>query len=84
MEWRLPLADLDYGLEEEDAVLAVLRSKWLTMGEVTETFEHEFAAYHSVKHAIAVLNATQALHLACLALGVGPGDEVIVNGSACR
>ena len=78
MEWRVPLADLDYGLEEENAVLAVLRSKWLTMGEVTDTFEHEFAAYHGAKHAIAVSNATQALHLACLALGIGPGDEVIV------
>ena len=48
------------------------------MGAVTQAFEQEFAAYHSAKHAIAVSNATQALHLACLALGIGPGDEVIV------
>ena len=78
MEWRVPLADLDYGPDEEEAVLAVLRSKWLTMGGVTQAFEAEFAAAHGAGHAIAVSNATQALHLACLALGIGPGDEVIV------
>lgn len=78
MEWIVPLADLDYGPEEDQAVLDVLHSKWLTMGAVTQAFEQEFAAYHGAKHAIAVSNATQALHLACLALGIGPGDEVIV------
>jgi dTDP-4-amino-4,6-dideoxygalactose transaminase len=77
MDWRVPLADLDYGQEEETAVLDVLRSKWLTMGAVTQAFEAEFARVHGVKHAIAVSNATEALHLACLALGLGPGDEVI-------
>jgi dTDP-4-amino-4,6-dideoxygalactose transaminase len=77
MEWRVPLADLDYGKEEEDAVLGVLRSKWLTMGEVTQQFEAEFARFIGVKYAFAVANATEALHLACLALGIGPGDEVI-------
>lgn len=78
MNWIVPLADLDYGPEEDQAVLDVLHSKWLTMGAVTQAFEQEFAAYHGAKHAIAVSNATQALHLACLALGIGPGDEVIV------
>ena len=78
MQWTVPLADLDFGPEEDQAVLDVLHSKWLTMGAVTQAFEAEFAAYHGAKHAIAVSNATQALHLACLALGVGPGDEVIV------
>ena len=43
MDWRVPLADLDYGVEEENAVLGVLRSKWLTMGAVTQQFEQEFA-----------------------------------------
>jgi dTDP-4-amino-4,6-dideoxygalactose transaminase len=56
----------------------VLHSKWLTMGGVTQSFEAEYAAAHGAAHAIAVSNATQALHLACLALGIGPGDEVIV------
>jgi dTDP-4-amino-4,6-dideoxygalactose transaminase len=64
--------------EEDEAVLAVLHSKWLTMGGVTQAFEAEFAAHHHSPHAIAVSNATQALHLALLALDIGPGDEVIV------
>jgi len=78
MNWRVPLSDLDYGPEEEQAVLDVLHSKWLTMGGVTQEFETAFAQMSGAKHAIAVSNATQALHLACLACGVGPADEVIV------
>jgi len=77
MDWRVPLADLDYGQEEEEAVLRVLRSKWLTMGAVTQEFEAQFSRMAGVKHAIAVSNATEALHLACLALEVGSGDNVI-------
>jgi dTDP-4-amino-4,6-dideoxygalactose transaminase len=77
MEWRVSLADLDYGVEEETAVLGVLRSKWLTMGAVTQQFEAEFAEALDAKFTFAVSNATEALHLACLALGIGPGDEVI-------
>lgn len=78
MEWKVPLADLDFGTEEEEAVLGVLRSKWLTMGAVTQTFEEEFRRSIQTRHAFAVSNATVALHLACTALGIGPGDEVIV------
>lgn len=78
MSWRVPLSDLDYGEEERQAVLQVLESRWLTMGAVTQRFESEFAALVGCKHALAVSNATVALHLACLALGIGPGDEVIV------
>ena len=77
MEWRVPLADLDYGEDEETAVLNVLRSKWLTMGAVTQEFEERFARSVGSKHVFAVSNATEALHLACLALGIGLGDEVI-------
>lgn len=77
MDWRVPLADLDYGEQEEEAVLKVLRSKWLTMGAVTQEFEAQFAASVGTRYALAVSNATEALHLACLALGIGPGDEVI-------
>jgi len=77
MDWRVPLADLDYGPEEEAAVLRVLRSKWLTMGAITQEFEAQFSRMVGAKYAIAVSNATEALHLACLALGVGPGDDVI-------
>jgi dTDP-4-amino-4,6-dideoxygalactose transaminase len=78
MEWRVPLADIDYGPEEEQAVQAVLRSRWLSMGEVTSAFEGEFAQFVGAKHAIAVTNATAALHLACVAVGLKPGDEVIL------
>jgi dTDP-4-amino-4,6-dideoxygalactose transaminase len=78
MEWQVPLADLDYNEEEEKAVLDVLRRRWLTMGAVTQEFETEFAGKTGAKHALAVSNATVALHLACLSLGIGPGDEVIV------
>ncbi len=78
MEWRVPLADVKLGEEEERAVLEVLTSGWLTMGAVTQAFEQEFAAFTNAKHAISVNNATAALHLACMALGLGPGDEVIL------
>jgi dTDP-4-amino-4,6-dideoxygalactose transaminase len=75
---KVPLADLDFDKLEEQAVLEVLRSRWLTMGAVTQNFEHEFCSFTGTKYAFAVSNATVALHLACLALGIGPGDEVIV------
>ncbi|HOT99691.1 MAG TPA: aminotransferase class I/II-fold pyridoxal phosphate-dependent enzyme, partial [Anaerolineaceae bacterium] len=78
MEWRVPLADVKLGIEEENAVLEVLRSGWLTMGAVTQAFEQELAAFVGAKHAFAVNNATAALHLAYLAVGLGEGDEVIV------
>ena len=78
MNWRVPLADIDYGPEEEAAVIAVLRNRWLSMGEITQQFEAEFAALTGSKYAIAVANATAALHLACLATGLGPGNEVIL------
>jgi dTDP-4-amino-4,6-dideoxygalactose transaminase len=67
-------------LEDEHvaAVEAALRSGWLTMGPRTEAFEEEFAAHLGVRHAVAVSSCTAALHLAYLAAGAGPGDEVIV------
>jgi dTDP-4-amino-4,6-dideoxygalactose transaminase len=78
MSWRIPLSDIDLGPEEISAVQEVLQSRWLTMGAVTQEFEHEFAACVGAQHALAVANGTAALHLACLAVGLGPGDEVIV------
>jgi dTDP-4-amino-4,6-dideoxygalactose transaminase len=78
MNWRVPLSDIDFDEAESLAVEKVLKSRWLTMGKVTQEFEASFAAHVQAKHAIAVTNATAALHLACLALGLGPGDEVIV------
>jgi dTDP-4-amino-4,6-dideoxygalactose transaminase len=78
MDWQIPLSDIDFGPEEMTAVGDVLRSKWLTMGAVTQEFEQAFATYVGAKHAIAVTNATAALHLACVVAGLGPGDEAIV------
>jgi len=78
MDWRVPLADVNFGLEEEQAVQQVIHSGWLSMGEVTRGFEQEFATFIGAKQTLAVTNATAALHLACLAVGIGPGDEVIV------
>ncbi|NCO38782.1 MAG: aminotransferase class I/II-fold pyridoxal phosphate-dependent enzyme, partial [Armatimonadetes bacterium] len=74
----VPLFDLPYGPEEEEAVRRVLESKWLTLGPVTEEFEAAFAAYVGSKHAVAVCNGTAALHLALAVVGTGPEDEVIV------
>jgi UDP-4-amino-4,6-dideoxy-N-acetyl-beta-L-altrosamine transaminase len=58
------------------AVVAVLRSDWLTQGPAVPAFENSVAGYCGAKHAVAVNSGTSALHLACLALGVGPGDRV--------
>src|ERR1700750_1822680 len=75
---EVPLFDLRLDPEDIEAVMEVLRSGWLTMGPRTAEFEETFAAHLGVKHAIAVSSCTAALHLAYLAAGVGPGDEVIV------
>lgn len=77
MEWKIPLSDIDLGEEEIAEVTKVLKSKWLSMGPVTEQFEREFAKYLGVRHAFAVSNGTAALHIALKVLGIGPGDEVI-------
>jgi UDP-4-amino-4,6-dideoxy-N-acetyl-beta-L-altrosamine transaminase len=58
------------------AVVDVLRSDFLTQGPVLPNFEAAVAEYCQAKHAVATTNATSALHLACLALGLGPGDRL--------
>jgi dTDP-4-amino-4,6-dideoxygalactose transaminase len=78
MDWQIPLADIDFDSREEAAVMEVIKSRWLTMGAVTQAFEEDFATYVGARHAIAVANGTAALHLACMGLGLGLGDEVIV------
>jgi dTDP-4-amino-4,6-dideoxygalactose transaminase len=75
---ELPLFDLRLQQQDLDAVAETLRSGWLTLGPRTAAFEEAFAAHLGARHAIAVSSCTAALHLAYLAAGVGPGDEVIV------
>ena len=77
--WKVPLFDLNYNDEEEKAVQAVLRTKWLTMGPKTNEFENAFSSYLSEDVvSCAVSSCTAALHISLLALEVGAGDEVIV------
>jgi dTDP-4-amino-4,6-dideoxygalactose transaminase len=74
----IPLFDLRLEPQDIEAVAEVLRSGWLTAGPRTQAFEEAFAEHLGVRHALAVSSCTAALHLAYLAAGVGPGDEVIV------
>jgi dTDP-4-amino-4,6-dideoxygalactose transaminase len=76
--WQVPLADLALTERDIEAVVATYRSGWLTMGPRVEALEAAFAAYSGARHAIAVSSGTAALHLSCLAAGLGPGDEVVV------
>ncbi len=76
--WKVQLFKLNYDEQEKQAVNEVLDSAWITMGQKTLDFEASFTSYlgNGVK-GLAVSNGTAALHMAVLALGIGPGDEVI-------
>jgi dTDP-4-amino-4,6-dideoxygalactose transaminase len=78
MSWQVPLTDIAMPDEDVEAVLDTLRSGWLTMGPRTQEFERAFAEYVGAQHAVAVSSGTAALHLACSAIELGPGDEAIV------
>jgi dTDP-4-amino-4,6-dideoxygalactose transaminase len=74
----LPYCLPEIDSEEIDEVVDSLRSGWITTGPKVKKFEDQFAQYCGVEHAIAVNSCTAALHIALTAMGVGPGDEVIV------
>lgn len=74
----LPFGKPDFSEEEIEAVARILRSGWVGMGPETLAFEKELAAYAGAEHAVAVNSCTSALFLSLRALGIGPGDEVIV------
>lgn len=76
--WRVPLADLRIDEELLAAVRDTVGSGWWSAGPRVSEFEKEFSAYCGAGHALAVSSGTAALHLAVLALGCGPGDEVIL------
>src|ERR1700704_6082580 len=76
-EPRLTIARPTLGDAEAEAVRRVLRSGWVSQGPEVAAFEREFAAAVGAPHACAVASCTTALHLALLACGVGPGDEVV-------
>jgi len=75
----LPLSRPSIGPQEIEEVTACLRSGWLTSGPRVTRFEEAFAETVGVAHAVAMSSATAGLHLALLAAGVGPGDEVVTT-----
>ena len=70
----IPYGRQDIEQADIDAVVAVLRSDFLTQGPMVPLFEQALTIYSGAAHAVAVSSATAALHIACLALGLGPGD----------
>jgi perosamine synthetase len=74
----IPYGRQSIGEEDIHAVVEVLRSDWLTTGPKVNEFEKVFADRVASKEAVAVSSGTAALHAAMFALGIGPGDEVIV------
>lgn len=75
----LPVAEPDLGPLEEQYVLEAVRSGWISsIGAFIDRFERAFAERIGVKHCVALANGTVALHVALVARGIGPGDEVII------
>ena len=75
---RYPITAPHFDEAEIDNLRRCLDSGWVTQGPMTAEFERKVAAVHGVTHALATTSCTAALHLATLALGLKPGDEVVV------
>src|SRR5690242_18260922 len=78
MPVKIPITKPFFGAEERAAVVEPLESGWVVQGPRVAEFERAFAAYSGAPFALATTSCTTALHLALVALGVGPGDEVVV------
>lgn len=76
METMIPYGRQEITQADIDAVVSVLKSDYLTQGPMVPRFEHSIAGYCGASHALAVNSATSALHIASLALGLGPGDRL--------
>lgn len=74
--YRIPYGCQSIDQADIDAVMEVLKSPWLTQGPTIERFENALAEHCQAGFAVAVCNATAALHIACLAAGLGPGDRL--------
>ncbi len=77
---KFPIAKPHIGQSEKDRVMACLQEGWISSsGPVITDFERAFAAYHGDFHGVSTSNGTVAIQLALMALGIGPGDEVMVS-----
>lgn len=79
---RIPWAKPTFGGNEQEYVSEAIASTWISGGRFVDGFEREFGKFVGSRHAVTSSNGTTALHMALLALSVGPGDEVVVPGFA--
>src|ERR1041384_5515052 len=78
-EIQIPLSSPDVGEAEIQAVVDVMRTRHLSLGPKVPEFEGEFKRYLGVDEAVAVSSGTAGLHCCMVALGIGPGDEVVTS-----
>jgi len=77
LAWKIPLFDTDFGAEEEEALIAVIRRGWVSAGPETQEFEREFSEFLGGPEVVFLSSGTASIHLALASVGIGPGDEVI-------
>ncbi|MBQ8271274.1 MAG: DegT/DnrJ/EryC1/StrS family aminotransferase [Bacteroidaceae bacterium] len=77
MAYKIPLFNLNFDEKEANAAAETIKSGWISTGPKCEELEKMFIDMFRVKYAVSISNCTDALHLCCLACGVGPGDEVL-------